>query len=164
MRDETKEISVINDASDVGLATILTDLIRQNLEQDPRKREVVHTLNERILLEVLDLPARVVLEFRRGKIVITLNFIPSPDLHIATDSATLLDLCQIKFRLGLPILLDVNGRKVMKKLLNGKLIVRDLWSHRGTVIKLMKLFSVAKESQRGKRAGHPTVFMRNNGF
>lgn len=146
MRVETKEIPVINEASDVGLATMLTDLIRQNLEQDPRKREVVHTLNERILLEVLDIQTRIVVEFRRENIFITLNFIPSPDLHIATDSATLLDLCQIKFRFGLPILFDTRGWIVMKKFLNGKLVVRDLWSHWVTVIKLMRLFSVAQES------------------
>ncbi len=145
MREETKKIPVIHDAGDLGLATMLMDLIRQTLEQDPRKREVVKTLDERILLEVLDIQTRVVLEFRRGTIVITLNFIPSPDLHIVTNSAILLDLCQIKFRFGLPILLDAFGWKMMKKLLNGKLVMKGLWGRWGTVIKVMKLFSVVHE-------------------
>lgn len=145
MREETKKIPVIHDAGDLGLATMLMDLIRQTLEQDPRKREVVKTLDERILLEVLDIQTRVVLEFRRGTIVITLNFIPSPDLHIVTNSAILLDLCQIKLRFGLPILLDAFGWKMMKKLLNGKLVMKGLWGRWGTVIKVMKLFSVVHE-------------------
>ena len=60
------------------------------------------------------------------------------------DSATILDLCLLKIKFGLPYFFDANGFKILKKLLARKLVIKGLLSHFAALVKLTKVFSVIR--------------------
>jgi len=57
-------------------------------------------------------------------------------------SSTILDLCLLKIKFGLPYFFDRAGFKVLKKLLTGQLIIKGMLRHIFTLVKLTKLISV----------------------
>jgi len=136
------EITVLTEASEIGLAVMLSDLIRQNLDQDPEKRKHFNALDARVLIEARDIQITVGLEFKQGRLTVSEGFSVKPDLHIITDSATVLDLCLLKIKFGLPYFFDGAGSNVLKKLLTRELIIKGLFCHFSTLVKLTQLFSV----------------------
>jgi len=138
------EITVLKEASEIGLAVMLSDLIRQNLEQNPGKKRDFNSLDANIVIEARDIQILIGLEFRQGKLTVSKGFSIKPDLHILTDSTTILDLCLIKIKFGLPYFFDVNGFRIFKKLLTRKLIIKGLLSHFFVLVKLTKVFSVIR--------------------
>ena len=140
-----KPVIVLDEGvKDVGLAVMLSDLIRQNLEQKPEKIKDFNALDAKILIEARDLQIVVGLEFKQGKLAVSEGSSIKPDLHIITDSAAVLDLCLIKIKFGLPYFFDANGFRVFKKLLTRELIIKGLLSHFPALVKLTKVFSVVK--------------------
>ena len=138
-----KPVIVLDEgARDVGLAEMMFNLIRQNLEQKPEKIKDFNALDAKILIEAQDLQIVVGLEFKQGKLAVSKGSSIKPDLHIITDSAAVLDLCLIKIKFGLPYFFDANGFRVFKKLLTRELIIKGLLSHFPALVKLTKVFSV----------------------
>jgi hypothetical protein len=129
-------------AKDVGLAVMLSDLIRQNLEQHPEKIKDFNSLNANIAIEARDIEILIGLEFKQGKLTISKDSSFKPDLHIITDSETILALCLLKIKFGLPYFFDANGFRISKKLLTRELVIKGLLSHFSALVKLTKLFSV----------------------
>jgi len=138
------EITVLKEASEIGLAVMLSDLIRQNLEQNLEKIKDFNSLDAKVLIEARDIQIIIGLEFKQGKLTVSKGFSIKPDLHIITDSAMILALCLVKIKLGLPYFFDVNGFRVFKKLLTRKLIIKGLLSHFFVLVKLTKVFSVIR--------------------
>ena len=138
------EIAVLKEASEIGLAVMLSDLIRQNLEENPGKKKDFNSLDAKVIIEARDIQIIVGLEFKQGRLTISKGFSLRPDLHIITDSATILALCLVKIKLGLPYFFDTNGFKILKKLLAGRLIIKGLLSHFFVLVKLTKVFSVIR--------------------
>gem|GEM_PF-291980 len=136
------EITILKEASEIGLAVMLSDLIRQNLDQDPGKIKLFNSLDAKALIEARDIQITVGLEFKQGELTVSEGFSVKPDLHIIADSSTILDLCLLKTKFGLPYFFDANGFKVFKKLLARKLIIKGLLRHFFTLVKLTRLFSV----------------------
>lgn len=138
------EIAVLKEASEIGLAVMLSDLIRQNLEENPGKKKDFNSLDAKVIIEARDIQIIVGLEFKQGRLTVSKGFSLRPDLHIITDSATILALCLVKIKLGLPYFFDANGFKILKKLLAGRLIIKGLLSHFFVLVKLTKVFSVIR--------------------
>jgi len=63
-------------------------------------------------------------------------------------SSTILDLCLLKIKFGLPYFFDGAGFKVLKKLLARELIIRGMFCHFSTLVKLTELFSVIIPEER----------------
>jgi hypothetical protein len=131
-------------ARDVGLAEMMFNLIRQNLEQNPQKIKGFNSLDAKVMIEARDIQIIIGLEFKQGKLTISKDSSFKPDLHIITDSATILALCLLKIKFGLPYFFEANGFKVLKKLLARKLVIKGLPSHFAALVKLTKVFSVVK--------------------
>ena len=129
-------------ARDVGLAEMMFNLIRQNLEQNPRKIKGFNSLDAKVMIEARDIQIIIGLEFKQGKLTISKDSSFKPDLHIITDSATILALCLLKIKFGLPYFFDANGFKIFKKLLSGELIIKGLMGQFPSLVKLTKIFSV----------------------
>lgn len=129
-------------ARDVGLAEMMFNLIRQNLEQNPEKIKDFNSLDAKVMIEARDIQIIIGLEFKQGKLTISKDSSFKPDLHIITDSATILALCLLKIKFGLPYFFDANGFKILKKLLARGLIIKRLVSHFFVLVKLTKVFSV----------------------
>jgi len=131
-------------ARDVGLAEMMFNLIRQNLDQNPQKIKGFNSLDAKVMIEARDIQIIIGLEFKQGKLTISKDSSFKPDLHIITDSATILALCLVRIKFGLPYFFDANGFKVLKKLLARELVIKGLLSHFAALVKLTKVFSVVK--------------------
>jgi hypothetical protein len=136
------EITLLKEASEIGLAVMLSDLIRQNLEQNPEKIKDFNSLDAKVVIEAQDIQILIGLEFKQGVLAVSEGTSLQPDLHIITDSATILDLCLLKIKFGLPYFFDGAGFKVLKKLLARELIIKGLLRHFSTLVRLTRLFSV----------------------
>lgn len=138
----SNDIILEKGTEEVGLAVMVADLIRQNIEAKPNKRKYLNRLNRKVSINASDAGVSITLKFNKGKL--TISGIEEKDAHvkIITDSQTILDLSAIKIIMGIPWFFDSQGLKVMKKLLTGELKINGMIAHFLTILNLMKLFSV----------------------
>jgi hypothetical protein len=136
------EIIILPEARELGLPVMLADLIRQNIEKSPDKIKPFESLDAKVLIEIPDIQTSAGLEFRRGKLTLSKDLPGKPDLHILTDSATILDLSLLKIKLGLPYFFDKNGFKILKKILSGEIVIQGLFKKLPVLINLTKIISI----------------------
>jgi hypothetical protein len=136
------EIIILPEASELGLPVMLADLIRQNIQKRPDRIKPFESLEAKVLIEILDIQTSAGLEFQRGRLILSKDISGKPDLHILTDSTTLLDLSLLKIILGLPYFFDKNGFKVLKKILRGEIVIKGLFKNFPALINLTKVISI----------------------
>jgi hypothetical protein len=136
------EIIILPEARELGLPVMLADLIRQNIEKRPDKIKPFESIEAKVLIEIPDIQTSAGLEFHRGKLTLSKDLSGKPDLHILTDSTTLLDLSLLKIKLGLPYFFDKNGFKILKKILNGEIVIKGLFKNFPVLINLTKIISI----------------------
>ena len=129
-------------AKDVGLADMLFNLIRQNLEQKPHRLSSFRTLNSNVVIVAKDIDITVTLAFNKGRLTVFDGMAGEADLKIIADHETILELSLIKISMGLPNYFDRNGRDILKKLLLGNLKIGGMLKHPLQLVHLTKLFSV----------------------
>jgi hypothetical protein len=129
-------------AKDVGLADMVFNLIRQNLEQKPQRLSSFWALNSNVAIIARDIDITVTLIFERGKLAICNGIVGKTDLKIIANHDAILDLCLLNICTGLPNYFDRNGRVVLKKLLLRNLKIEGLFKHPIQLAHLTKLFSV----------------------
>ncbi len=109
------DIIILPEARELGLPVMLADLIRQNIENKPEKIKPFESLEAKVLIEIPDIQTSAGLEFHRGKLTLSKHLSGKPDLHILTDSATILDLSLLKIKLGLPYFSTKMASRFLKK-------------------------------------------------
>jgi hypothetical protein len=129
-------------AKDVGLAVMLSDLIRQNLEQKPQKVSSFEALDSNVVMVARDIDITLTLSFKRGKLKIYDGVVGNADLKIIADHDAILELSLINICMGLPNYLDKTGRTILKKILLGNLKIEGMLKHPLQLICLTKIFSV----------------------
>jgi len=127
---------------EAGLASMLADLVRQNLARDPRKRADFARLQGAALIEARDAEVAVTLEFSGGSLTVHGAAQPEPRIRIAADSATILDLARLRIVLGIPVVFDHRGRALVKKLISGSVRITPLRGNVGMLLRLTRLISV----------------------
>ena len=138
-----KPVIILDDgAKDVGLAEMLFNLLRQNLEQKPQKVSSFEALDSNVVMEARDIDITITLAFGRGELKIYDGVVGNPDLKIIADHDAILELSLINIRMGLPNYFDKTGRNVFKKLLLGDLKIEGLLRHPLQLTHLTKIFSV----------------------
>jgi hypothetical protein len=135
-------ITLDDGAKEVGLAEMLFNLLRQNLEQRPQKLSSFETLHSNVVIMARDIDITVSLAFRKGELTIYNGIVGEADLTIVADHDAILDLTLINIFLGLPNYFDKVGRGILKKLLLGNLRIKGLLKHPIQLTHLTKLFSV----------------------
>ena len=125
-----------------GLANILFDLIRQNIERRPEKVNDLQRLNTTVGILANDIDVSVLLRFQNGQLIIDDKISEEPEIKITTDSETILDLSRIRIVGGLPYYFDETGRGIIKKLLSGRLKIRGLFAHPIKLTRLTRIMSV----------------------
>lgn len=135
-------ITLDDGAKDVGLAEMLFNLLRQNLEQRPQKISSFEALHLNVVIMARDIDITVTLAFEKGKLTIYNGIVGKADLTIIADHDAILDLSLINIFLGLPNYFDKAGRNILKKLLLGNLKIKGLLKHPLQLTHLTKLFSV----------------------
>jgi hypothetical protein len=129
-----------------GLASMVAELIEQNLARDPGRRELL-----RPLVAVLDAPDADVTVFLRvapAHVRVGDGNVPDAHLSIRAQSGRLLDLTTTPLRFGLPDLLRHEGRVIVGDLLGRRLRIRGLLRHPLRLARLTRLLSVADTGRR----------------
>jgi hypothetical protein len=135
-------ITLAPGTEDAGLAAMLADLLRQNLEQNPGRRRDFDRLQATIGIEALDAEVAITLEFRRGSLVVHAGTLEKAGIRIAADSATVLELSSLRIRCGLPGLLDAGGRRLLAKVLAGQVRIAGALTHLPSLLRVTRLMSV----------------------
>jgi hypothetical protein len=124
-----------------GLASMVADLIEQNLARDPTRTALL-----RPSVAVLDAPdadVTIFLRIDRDGVRVGDGDVPDAHLRIRSDSGRLLDLTTVPLRGGLPDLLRPEGRAIAGDLLRRRIRIRGLLRHPFRLVRLTKLLSVA---------------------
>ena len=130
-------------AEDVGLAVMLADLIRQNLEQSPRRWADFSRLNSLIFLEARDAGVAITLAFARGELVIHGGIHGDPVIRISATAISLLALPLVRIVAGLPSLFGPAGRGLRRGLFSGEVRIRGMLRNPRQLILLTRLLSVS---------------------
>ncbi len=129
-------------AKEVGLAEMLFNLLRQNLEQNPKKLSSFEALHSNVVIVARDIDITVTLAFKGGELTIYNGAFGKADLKIIADHDTILELSLIHICMGLPNYLEETGRTVLKKLFLGNLKIEGMLKHPFQLVYLTKIFSV----------------------
>ena len=135
-------IKLDDSALENGLALMLTDLLTQNMEQAPKKQQTFKRMKAVVAISAGDAEVDLSLHFDRGRCTIKDGVAEAADLHIQTDSDTVLELSALSINAGLPNFFNRTGRGVAGKLFKGELKIRGMVRHPVSLIRLTKIFSV----------------------
>lgn len=126
-----------------GLATMVGELIRANLERDPERQRLLRGAS--VGLTAPDAGVSVTLHVARGGPVTIANgrVGAKPDLRIRADSHALLELASAPLRFGFPDPLRREGRAVIRKLFAGEVRVAGMLLHPRKLARFTMLMSVA---------------------
>ncbi len=129
-------------ADGVGLAVMLADLIRQNLEQNPGREPDFRKLEAVIGIEVPDAEVAVTLEFSRGSLVVHGGLLDSALILIRTGARNLLALPLVRIWAGMPNILSSDSRILRNGLLSGEVKIRGMLRHPLRLLRFTRLISV----------------------
>jgi hypothetical protein len=137
-------------ADENGLAVMLTDLLRQNLESKPHKLRDLQAMTGRIAILAEDAEVAMTLRFDHGDLVVYDGVVGIPDVTVRASSDVILALSNIPLtgRLALPVpaLRDREGRKVMREVFaamrNGTMKVVGGGYHAPLMLHLTRIMSV----------------------
>jgi len=135
-------IEVSEAAMETGLAVMLRDLITQNMDQHPHKLTDFRKLNLSIGLEVIDVDIALTLTFANNNLTIHSSILDRPQLHITTDSETVMALSNQKIKWGLPWYFDETGREIRTAMKDRRLKVRGMAAHFPSLIRFSRVMSV----------------------
>jgi len=124
-----------------GLASMVAELIAQNLARDPARRGLLRP--SVVVLDAPDAEVTVFLRIDGEGVRAGDGDIPGAHLRIRADSGRLLDLTTAPLRFGLPDLLTPEGRVIVRDLLAGRMRIRGLLRHPLRLARLTQLLSVA---------------------
>ena len=123
-----------------GLATMLAELLEQNLARDPGRRRLLRP--SVAILQAPDADVTVHLRIGRGGIRVGDGDVPDAHLRIRADADRLLALTNAALRLGLPDPTSVEGLSVLLDLLLSRVRVGGLVRHPLRLARLTSLLSV----------------------
>ncbi|MGO8992671.1 MAG: hypothetical protein ACLQVI_05040 [Polyangiaceae bacterium] len=137
-------------AEDNGLASMLADLVRQNLEAKPHKIPDFDALDGTIAIVAEDADVCLTLRFQRGRLTIHDGIVGVPDLAIRGTSDMIMAMSNMPLTrpLGLPIP-DPRDKEqvalsqsVMTAMRAGELKMYGALLHPGLVMRLTRVMSV----------------------
>ncbi len=137
------EIGFAPGADSDALAVMLADILERNLEEHPQRTRDFDALDIAVEIDVKGADVRSTLEFRGGELVFHSGIAASPGLVVSADMDTLMEVTNLKIRLGLPNPCDETGIAVVKKLLRGELKIKGLLAHPMALLRLIRVISVA---------------------
>lgn len=132
-----------------GLAVMLADLVRQNLEAKPHKRSDFDAMRGSVAIVAEDAEVALTLQFSNGKLTIFDGIVGIPDVAVRASSDAIINLSNLPIgRLGMPIPTwrDKAGLAVVKDVMTamreGRFKVLGGAFHPGMMMKLTRVMSV----------------------
>ncbi len=123
-----------------GLASMLANLIRANLERHPERRALLR--DSVIELEAADVGVVATLLVRDGAVRVASAPAAGAHVSVRASSSDLLLLAGVRLRAGFPDPLAPSGRAVIRRVLRGRIRIRGLLRHPGRLSRLSRLLSV----------------------
>ena len=111
-------------------------------ERIPRRAHLVNGVAGRININATDVESEIGLLFTGTGLRIG-PALPAPDLEIVCDSGTLMELANVRLRLGRPDPMTPEGRAILTKMMRKQLVVHGMMVHPKLLTRLQKLFTVA---------------------
>ncbi len=136
-------ISFAAGAEETPLASMLVEIIESNLESGGARVKAFRDLGSAVHINAVDAGVEISLLFKKGHLTVHTGKPVKPAISIEADSATLLDLTNLKIKGGMPYFFDETGRGVARKLFRGKLKLKGLLRHPLELVRLTKVLSVA---------------------
>lgn len=124
-----------------GLASMVAELIEQNLARDPGRRALLRSAV--VVLDATDAEVTVFVRIEPGGVRAGDGDVPDAHLRIVSDAGRLLDLTTVPLRSGLPDLLTPAGRSIVRDLLVRRVRIRGMLRHPRRLARLTQLLSVA---------------------
>ena len=126
-----------------GLASLVAELIGQNLERAPERRARLRP--SVVVLDAPDAEVTVVLRIGSGEVRVGDGDVPDAHVRVRGDAERLLDLTTVPLRFGFPDVFRPEGRAVIGHLLRRRIRVGGLVMHPIRVARLNELLNVADE-------------------
>jgi hypothetical protein len=123
------------------LGEMLAGLVSANLASDPERARLLDVAG-RVNIRAQDADTEVGLLFTGRELRIG-EPLAAPDLSIACDSTTLMDLANVKLRFGRPDPTTPLGRELIGKIARKQLVVKGMLAHPKLLTRVQKLLSVA---------------------
>lgn len=137
-------------AEENGLASMLADLVRQNLEVKPHKRRDFKALHGSVAIVAEDAEVALTLRFDHDRLTIHDGIVGIPDVTMRGDSETIMALSNTplvtRFGLPFPDPRDKEGvavsRSVMDAMKAGRFHIYGLIFHVPMLLRLTRVMSV----------------------
>jgi hypothetical protein len=150
MRGPMVAIELAPGAEDNGLASMLADLVRQNLEAKPHKVPDFEALDGTVAIVAEDADVCLTLRFERGRLTIHDGIVGIPDLAIRGSSDMIMAMSNMPltkpFGLPIPDPRDKEqvavSQSVMAAMRGGELKMYGALLHPGIVVRLTRVMSV----------------------
>jgi len=144
------DVSLAHGAEDNGLAVMLADLVRQNLEAKPHKKRDFSALSGSFSIVAEDAEVALTLRFADGKLTIHDGIVGIPDVTIRGGSDTILALSNLPltrpFGLPIPNPRDKNEVSVMRSVVAdlraGRVHIYGMAFHFPMLMRLTRVMSV----------------------
>jgi hypothetical protein len=137
-----QSVRLATGVQEAGLAGMIAELIRTNLQKSPGKLPGFARLGSLISLEAVDAEVTVTLEFARGSLIVYEGIHGAPALRISASSEALLGLAAVKIKLGLPFLFGREGSALRRGLLGGQVKIKGALHKPLQLIRFTRLMSV----------------------
>lgn len=137
------DVKITKSAEGIGLAEMLADLLKQNVEDKAVKRQIFNLMKGNVLIKAVDAEVEVTLNFNKGTLTIYGGRKGEIDLEIEADSDTIVNLAQLKTILFMPIFIDSVGRDALKKMLSRNLKIKGMLFHPVLLLQLVNVLSVS---------------------
>ncbi|HSQ63391.1 MAG TPA: SCP2 sterol-binding domain-containing protein [Polyangiaceae bacterium] len=144
------QIALAPGAEDNGLAVMVADLLRQNLESKPHKVRDMKAISGRIAIVADDAEVSMTLRFDRGNLTVYDGIVGIPDVSVRASSDVILALSNLpltrRFALPVPGLRDREGKKALADVLgamrSGAMKVHGGALHASMMLHLTRVMSV----------------------
>ena len=124
------------------LAEMIADLVRSNIQKEPERAHLARGVAGRININATDVESVIGMLFTGTSVRIG-PALPAPDLEVVCDSATLMELANVRLRFGRPDPMTPEGRAILTKMIHKQLVVHGMVAHPKLLTRLQKLFTVA---------------------
>lgn len=136
------DINMAPGAEENGMAVMLGEMIKTNIENKPSKLKDFNKLKGTVWISAEDADVRMTMVFNKGSLTIHDGKVGKPMIQIATDSGTLLDLANLSIKFGMPYYFDETGLMVIKKLMKRELKIKGMFAHIMALTYMTKIMSV----------------------
>lgn len=136
------DIKLAPGAEEAGMAAMLAEMIKTNLQNNPERVKDFNKLYGTIWITAEDADVGMSMDFNRGSLTVSASKVGKPILSISTDSSTLMDLANITIKFGMPYYFDETGRMVIKKLVKRELKIKGMFTHTMALTHMTKIMSV----------------------